>query len=183
MTRTKENRMFLPVPTRRWLVQLSLVLPLALSLLLPCLDAATASEEAPANPLAPFERLVGGEWHFGNQYQVYEWGLGQRSIHARGYQVVDGEAKLVSDGLILYHPGEQSLVGYIVAEGMGIDVFDYHMTFEGDRMVGTLKTFGQLTGEFEEIWEFTDESHYEWSLFQATLEGKVEMMKGTFERR
>jgi hypothetical protein len=166
-------------PSLRWLGLLLVLLPL-LSF---GQGTAIATDEAPANPMAAFERLVGGEWHFGDQYQVFEWGLGKRSIHARGYQVVKGEAKLVSDGLIFYHPGEERLRGYFVAEGMGIDVFDYDITFEGDRMVAALKTFGQLTGEFEEVWEFTDADHYEWSLLQETLEGKVTMMSGTFARQ
>ena len=58
-------------------------------------ESATGSTD----PLAPFERLVGGRWSIEGSYQEFEWGLGRRSVKARGYFVIDGEPMLVSEGM------------------------------------------------------------------------------------
>ena len=40
---------------------------------------ATGNEQS-ENPLAPFERLIGGQWHIEGSYQEFEWGLGKQSV-------------------------------------------------------------------------------------------------------
>ena len=49
------------------------------------------------NPLEPFERLVGGEWHLEGSYHVFSWGFGRHSISALTYRVSDEEPELRMD--------------------------------------------------------------------------------------
>jgi hypothetical protein len=151
------------------------------------LCAAIAQEEpernAPGNPLAAFSRIVGGEWELEGQIQVYEWGLDGRTIHGRGYRFEDGRKQLVSDGMLFLDPEAGIVRGMFAAEGMGVDLFEYDVLgFEGDRMTAQLRTSGPMSGTFEEIWEFTDENRYEWTLYQITPEGRSMLMSGVAVR-
>lgn len=131
-----------------------------------------------------FDRLVGGHWVMGDAYQSYEWGVGRLSLRGQSYRVVDGDSQLVGEGMLFHHAGDDALRGIFTATGMGIDLFDYTVkSMDENRVVFSLRTFGQLTGEFEEIWEFVDDDHFDWSLHQLTADGSVEMMSGRFERR
>ncbi len=146
-------------------------------------NAGEKIDSANANPLEPFSRLVGGQWHLENTYHAVEWGVGKKSVVVSSYVESDGETNLVSEGFWFWHPGEQQIRGYFVATGMGIDLYEYTTRFEGDKMVNQLVGYGRYGGQFEEIWKFTGPDHYEWSLFQKTAEGNQKMMDGTFERK
>lgn len=141
-----------------------------------------AAPEAP--PLAAFERLVGERWHFGDTYQVYEWGVGKRAVRARAYSPsADGPA-LVSEGFWYYQPESQEIRGTFVAIGMGLDLFEYVTTFEGDTMTSRLTVHGpEGRAEYVETLEFRDDDHYAWALWRETPEGREEVMAGDYERR
>lgn len=140
-------------------------------------------EKSPANPLSPFERLIGGQWHLENTYQEFEWGSGKQSVRGRSYQVKDGEASLVSEGLWFYHPGEGEIKGYFVGSGMGVDLIDYTTEINEERMVNDLTSYGTYGGAYEEVWEFTGDDEYVWTLYQKTDDGRKKMMGGTFVRK
>lgn len=137
------------------------------------------------NPLAGFEPLIGGEWHLENSFQVYEWGVGQKSIKAKGYFLVDGKPKLVSEGLWFWHPGEKKIKGYFTAINMPVVFFDYTTRFEGADVVSELQSYS-ISGKemrYIERYEFVDENRYRWSLVQETDEGLKQVMGGMFERK
>lgn len=146
-------------------------------------QAAPASESA--NPLDPFEQLIGGKWHLGDSsYQEFEWGVGRRSVKARSYFVVDGEAQLVSEGIWYWHPGEQTIKGTFTAKDMPFWLFDYTTRFEEDSMLSELAAYtgdGKLLAYTERI-EFLDANRYEWTLFAVTPEGPEREMGGTYAR-
>ena len=52
------------------------------------------------------------------------------------------EPKLVGDGGWFWHPGEQAIRGFLFAEGMGIDLFEYTSRWEGDSFISELATRG-----------------------------------------
>ena len=90
----------------------------------------SADEKAEAeNPLEPFSRLVGGEWHSQNSFHVFEWGVGKRSILAKSYFVVGTESKQVSDGMWFWHPGVGAIKGFGTVIDMPFSLFDYTSTF------------------------------------------------------
>ena len=138
-----------------------------------------------SDPLAPFERLAGGEWHLEGSYQVFEWGVGRQSVKARSYFVVEGKPRLVSEGLWFWHPGEAKIKGIFTAIDMPVNFFDYTTRFEGNKMVNTLRAYapGGKETVFEETWEFTDESHFEWKLMSETPDGMQQQMSGTYTRK
>ena len=111
------------------------------------------------NPLAPFERLIGGRWAIEGSYQEFSWGVGKRSVTARGYFVFDGEARLVSEGSWYWHPGEKTIRGTFTATGMPVVLFDYTTRFEGDAMVSDLRAWDNEGKElhYRETWTFIDD--------------------------
>jgi hypothetical protein len=71
---------------------------------------------ASSDPLAPFERLVGGQWYLDEgSHQEFEWGVGRQSVKARSYFVIDGERRLVSEGTWYWHQGEKQIKGALTA--------------------------------------------------------------------
>ena len=146
---------------------------------------ASGTELQTTNPLAPFERLIGGQWHLEGSYSEFEWGLGRQSVITRSYFVVEGEPKLVSEGFWYWHPGEQAIKGAFTAIDMPVVFFDYTVRFEGDMMVADLVGYDAAgaASSYIETWEFTDDTHYVWKLFSETPDGPQEVMGGTFDRR
>lgn len=138
-----------------------------------------------AGPLAPFARLVGGQWWLGESYQEFEWGVGRRSVRARSYFIVDGTPRLVSEGSWFRHPGRQQIRGFFTAIDMPVALFEYTTRFEQDRMVSELRAFDPDGGEtrYLEILTFTSESQFVWKLFRPTPDGLEEEMGGTYTRR
>jgi hypothetical protein len=143
----------------------------------------TAGEGAD-NPLAPFERVIGGKWHMEGSYQTFEWAVGKQGVVAKSYFATDEGEKLVGQGMWFWHPGEKAIKGYFVAVGMGIDVFEYTTGFESDRMVSQLTTYGSgNTQEWEETFDFNGDDEYVWTLFSKTPEGPQKAMGGTYKRQ
>jgi hypothetical protein len=145
----------------------------------------TVAEQPAADPLAPFERLIGGQWHFDGSYSEFEWGLGRQSVTTRSYFIIEGEPKLVSEGFWFWHPGEKQIKGTFTAIDMPVVLFNYTVRFEDNKMVADLVAFDAEGNEtsYVETWEFTDDTHYEWKLLSETPDGLVEVMGGTYERR
>lgn len=148
------------------------------------MPAQVGAQESTANPLAPFERLIGGKWHLDGSYHEFEWGLGRQSVTTRSYFIIEGEPKLVSEGTWFWHPGEKQIKGAFTAIDMPVVFFDYTVRFEGDKMVSDLVAFDAEGNEtvYVETWEFTDATHYVWKLLSETPDGPQEVMGGTYAR-
>jgi len=142
-------------------------------------------DQSAAGPLAPFERLIGGQWHLDGSYHEFEWGLGRQSVRSRSYFIVEGEPKLVSEGIWFWHPGEKQIKGAFTAIDMPVVFFDYTVRFEGNKMVSDLVAFDAEGNKsaYVETWEFTDDTHYEWKLFSETPDGPREVMGGIYSKR
>jgi hypothetical protein len=163
------------------------VLPAALGLLMApgVFGQETVEPQTSPNPLAPFERWIGGQWHLDGSYQEIEWGLGKRSVKSRSYFIVDGKPQLVSEGSWFWHPGEGQIKGVFTAVEMPVVFFDYTTRFEDGRMVNDLRSYDAAGNEslYVETWEFVDETHYEWTLLLETGSGLEKVMGGTYERK
>jgi len=143
------------------------------------------SSSASADPLAPFARLIGGKWYLGETSQVFEWGVGKKIIISSSYFVSDKGEKLVSQGNWFWHPGEKQLKGYFVAIDMPVAFFDYTTRFEGNKMINALKSYtpkGKLE-TYSEIFEFTSDNEYQWTLYSETPTGAKKVMEGKFIRK
>jgi len=153
--------------------------------------SAGASAETPSHPssseepLAPFERLIGGKWHTEGSYQEFAWGVGRRSVTSSSYFLIDGEPRLVSEGLWYWHPGEERIKGVFTAVDMPVVLFDYTTRFEGDQMVNELLSYDASGSEhaYKETWNFTGGTHYVWKLYRMTPEGLREEMGATYEKK
>ena len=145
---------------------------------------ADEGEPSAANPLADFERLIGGQWRLEGSYQEFEWGIGKRSVRGSNYFIVNGEPRLVSEGMWYWHPGDEMIKGVFAARDMPVDLFDYTTQFEGNRMVSELVSFGTHGDrtEYVETWEFTDDTHFTWTLFRKTPDGLEKEMGGVYTR-
>lgn len=143
----------------------------------------TVAQEGAAAALAPFEQLIGGKWHLDNGYQVFEWGVGKRSVTGKSYFNIDGKDVQVSQGSWFWHPGERKIKGYFTAINMPVEFFDYSTQFENGNMVNEFVAYGEMGGDYHETWEFTDDSHFKWTLLSKSDSGLVEVMSGVYERR
>jgi len=157
----------------------------AMVLLMPAPALSETVESQQPNPLSSFERLIGSQWHLEGSYQEFEWGVGQRSVRARSYFVIDGAPRLVSEGFWYWHPGEEAIKGVFTAINMPVDVFEYTTRFEGDNLISELVTYdasGTRTA-YSETWEFTDDAHFAWSLFLKTPDGPKKEMGGIYTKK
>jgi hypothetical protein len=137
------------------------------------------------NPLAPFERLIGSQWHLDGSYQEFEWGVGRLSVKARSYFFVEDQPKLVSEGMWFWHPEEKRIKGIFTAIDMPVAIFEYTARFEGDGLVSELVAYSAegAKSQYAEKWEFVDETHFVWTLFTETPDGLQEEMGGTYSRK
>jgi len=142
-------------------------------------------EQAASNPLDPFERLIGGQWHLEGGYQAFEWGVGRRSVKAQSYIIVEGKSQLVSEGIWFWHPGEKQIKGVFTAIDMPVVFFDYTTRFEKNKMVNDLSSYGENGIEtlYVETWDFTDDKHYMWRLMTKTPMGLQDVMSGTYSKK
>ena len=143
------------------------------------------SPQPTSNPLAPFERLIGAQWHLEGSYQEFEWGVGNRSVRSRGYFVVDGRPKLVAEGIWFWHPGEQRIKGVFTTIDMPVVFLEYTTRFEGNQMVNDLRSYDANENEtaYLETWDFSDDLPYVWRLMQKTPEGLKDVMGGTYSKK
>jgi len=155
------------------------------TLFLPARGSSQDAQTSAPDPLVPFERLMGGQWHLDGSYQEFEWGVGRRSVKARSYFLVDGQPKLVSEGFWFWHPGEKQIKGVFTAIDMPVVFFDYTTRFEGTKMVNDLHSYSAKGTEsvYVETWDFTDDTHFVWKLMKKTPEGLNEVMGGTYTKR
>ncbi len=147
----------------------------------PASPAPTATGAETSSPLAGFERLVGGEWHIGPLRHVFEWGVGKNTVLARSY---DGDGNLASEARWFFHPGEQVIRGYSIGAS-GNFFAEMTTRFEGDTLINELKTIGAdgATAHYTGRWLFTDDDHYDWTLFAETADGPQQTMQATATRK
>lgn len=146
------------------------------------LESSEASKEG--EHLAPYQKLVGGQWRMGSSYQTFEWGVGKLSVKSRQY--VDGESQpiLVSEGTWFWHPGASRIKGFFTAVDMPVLFFDYTTEFDGNVMRSELVAYeaeGRAKHYVEEL-VIVNELRLEWKLFAKTGEGLDEVMNGTYTR-
>ncbi len=164
-------------PAGRWAL-------LAICGLLPGLavDPLAGQDGPPSEPLAPFERFIGGAWHLDGSYQVFEWGLDRRVVHARSYAEIEGDTTLVSEGMWYWHPGEERIRGTVTAIRMPVSFFEYETRFDGDTTIHRLRSYGEMGGDYVEHWTLEGEDHYRWTLFAEAEQGRERLMTGLYER-
>ncbi len=143
------------------------------------------SNSLAGNPLAKFERLIGGQWHLEESYQEFEWGAGKRSVKAKSYFLVEGKPKLVSEGIWFWHPGAKEVRGIFTAVGMPVELFEYTTHLKSDSIVSDLAAYSSqgLKTVYTESWQFSDDAHFEWTLFVETPNGPQKEMWGTYTRK
>ena len=141
------------------------------------------------NPMSILASLVGGEWHFlppGGQQ-------GLTMVHTFTWQVPD--ALLVSRsasssgesyGYWYWHPSEQKIKMISVGKALaGMSLAEYtEVTRQGEKMVCALVTHDDNgIQHYREEWVFTDNDHYDWTLYVINKDGEQEAMRASFERR
>ncbi len=166
---------------------LSLKLTLLIALVI-CYSSGLVAQEkddSAGEGLRPFEQLIGGEWHLGNSYQVFEWGVGKLSVNSRNFFVVDGSPKLVAEGSWFWHPGENKIKGNFSAIQMPAVLFEYVTRFEDNKMINELSTYTAdgKREDYTEIWEFVDAERFKWTLYSNSVPEPTKIMEGTYLRK
>lgn len=158
--------------------------PAAALITVASLAASAVPASAQPAPLAPFERLVGGEWRSGQTVQVFEWGPGRASVLARSFTMEGGERVPTSVGLWYWHPERRTIVGVASAVDMPVELFEYTTEFDGDLMRSDLVAYDASgeTGRYVETMEFIDEDGYQWRLLLPRPDATEVVMSATFRR-
>ena len=158
---------------------------LAITACLAALPIVVAAEAEPeSNPLAGFDRFVGGRWYFGETYQTFEWGVGKRVLRATAHFPSPDGPKLGSEGFWYLHPESGEIRGTFVSIEEGLDLFEYVTSFDADTVKSRVSIHGPKgRGEYFETLRFTDADHYVWSLWRETAEGREQIVKHEYERR
>lgn len=145
----------------------------------------TGASQSSDSPLAPFVRLVGGQWHSEGNVQEFEWGVGKQSVRSRGFRLVGDSLVLVAEGLWFWHPGHGEIRGLFTAQNMPFVMLEYRTRFEGQDMINDIRAYdarGRVQ-TYAERWKFIDHDHYEWTLTETNAGGVKTVMSATFERR
>ena len=159
------------------------ILSCTLGLLALVLQSSVLAAGAP-DTLKGFERLLGGCWRLGESCQEFEFGLDGRRVTARTLMRTEAGTRVISEGAWFHQPGRKVAVGYFVAQGMGVELFEYSTRFEGEAMISDVTARGE-TGHARtcrEIWTFTDPEHYVWELFESGSGSVTRVMQGIFAR-
>lgn len=156
------------------------------SLFLILLSTTVKAQSESDNPLQSFEFLIGGAWTTATTYQVFEWGIDERSVKSRLYFIEDDTLRQVGDLSWFWHPGLQEIRGYGTAVDMGIDIFDYNTSFENPkRLLNIFTSFGRKgdgTTQMEAL-DFIDENHYTWTYYNIIAGEASPAYSFTFERK
>ncbi len=159
---------------------------MVLVVMLPILAVYAVAPERPDDPLAPFERLMGGKWTAGESYHTFEWGFGNKTVVAKTYFVSeDGAEILVAHGIWFWHPQRQTIIGYSIAEQMPFELMEMTSRFEGDTLVNELRAIAAdgSASEHVETWEFVGDDRYDWTLYRERMADDDVWMTETFTRR
>jgi len=140
---------------------------------------------AEPEPLAPFQRLIGGQWVMGSAYQTLEWGVGHRSVVANSYQRDENGDHLVSEGIWFFHPGKQTIVGYFTAVRMGISLFEYQTVASETGLQSEITAWDEQgrPAKYQERWILQGDERYLWQLFAAGEGNSEPVLEGVFTRR
>ena len=140
---------------------------------------AAAAQDA-TGELEAFGALVVGTWRADDAKHVHTWGVGKKLIHSASYFLVDGEWKLVSEGIWYWDDQERTIRSTHVAIDMPVERFEYRTEVKGALVEHELTAYGSQPGDFVEIWSFHEDG-YDWRLESPDDRG-TRVMGGSFRR-
>ena len=139
-----------------------------------------------SNPLQPFEYLIGGEWTTQTTVQIFEWGVGNKSVYSRLYVKNGSDTTLSGEITWFWHPGEKQIKGYGHLVSNQLSFFDYTSTFTHptrmDNIVLGYNNTPVSVPIFESI-EFIDENTYRWTMYENVLNDLKPLMNLDFKRK
>lgn len=103
-----------------------------------------------------------------------------KAIRSKGYFLVDGTWKLVSEGLWYWDPDAHTIRSVVVAIDMPVEHFEYRSRVEGDRIVHDLQVFGPEPGRFIEVWSFDGDEYTYW--LERPGGGGERLLGGSFRK-
>lgn len=168
-------------PQPRQTMRLPPALPALLLSLCLALSSHVAGEEPlvpPANPMAPYARLIGGEWRTkfdggARIFDTWRWGPGRHSIHlTTDGNGTEGEPWRVV-GTHYWHPGRRELRLWGVSS-YARSVSEGAIAFEGETAEARLSIF-QTTGRRELVWRwrFDGPDRYHYALLEEVAPGEL----------
>ena len=141
--------------------------------------------ENTANPLQPFEFLIGGEWKTTTTTQTFSWGFNKQSVVSELYFTDGDSVRLTGKITWFWHPGEKTIKGYGHSVEMAMNFFDYSTAFESPTvMFNTFYGYGGTADgipQYEKL-EFIGENEYKWTYFNKVLDELKPAYGLTFKR-
>ena len=157
-----------------------------LILLVILLTTQSKSNAQEVNPLQPFEFLVGGVWSTETTVQIFEWGVGQQSVHSKLYFIAEGDTSLSGEITWFWHPGLQMIKGYGHLLSNQISFFDYSTEFtDPKRMNNSIIGYNAQGNEIPviESIEFVGNDQYRWTMYDRVLDELKPQLSIVFNRK
>jgi hypothetical protein len=153
-----------------------------------------AVPEEPPDRLAPFARLLGGEWvargAVVNENETatldivvtYRWGVNRKHVRSESYVVRDGERRLEFEAMIGWHPRDETLVFFsFSAEGA---VFEGTVLTRGDELEFRWEAFEENNvTSYRQNLRFSGSDEYLSTLLRRGAGGWERISEATFRRR
>ncbi len=139
-----------------------------------------------ANPLQPFEYLIGGNWNTETTMQTFEWGVGEKSVHSELYFIAEGDTSLAGEITWFWHPGKQKIKGYGHLLSNQLIFFDYSTEFtEPRKMTNVILGYNHQIDEVPiyESLEFIDTNQYRWTMYEKVLDELKPQISIVFKRK
>lgn len=125
-----------------------------------------AEESSPAEPLAAFERFVGGAWQSEGDFKVrivYEWGLNKKLLKIKSYLVGESGPQLVYESSVYWHPVKKQVVFQSVSSRGGL--FDGTMSVDKNVYKSEFASYdGENTAHYRQSITFVDDDNVLWSV-------------------
>ncbi len=143
-----------------------------------------ADDPKPAEPLAAFDRFVGGAWVSEGDFKVrvvYEWGLNKKLLKLKSYLVGEEGPRLVYESVVYWHP-EKKHIAFQSVSGQG-GLFDGVMTVDGKTYRSEFTSYTNGTSsQFKQSIEFLDDDNVLWTV-QGKRDGEWVTLNQTKEHR
>jgi hypothetical protein len=138
-----------------------------------------ADDAKPADPMAAFDRFVGGAWVTEGDFKVrvvYEWGLNKKLLKIKSYLVGSDGPRLVYESVVYWHPEKKQVVFQSISGQGGL--FDGVMTKEGNVFKSVFTSYDDSRATpYRQSIEFLDDDHVIW-----TVQGQKDGEWGTLHQ-
>jgi hypothetical protein len=156
------------------------------------LPSGRADDKLGANPMAPLERFVGGQWVVDGKWAngealhartIYEWGLGKKIIRAKTFVKSEGAEYQRYEGILTWHPKKKCLVEISFAVDGALTEYVLE-TKDADTLdIGWRPYDDGEPNKVRQTLKFKDRDSFVWTVWLNTGEKWQQLIEATWHRK